>query len=149
MTKTLVFSLTSAVIGSAFQFGYNTGVINAPADVIRSFINESHYSHYDINLSDSTVESIWVFIFFIKNIFIHIFDFILWQAFTVAVFAVGGVIGGISNGFFADLFGRKKSLLLNNIFGIVGAGFMGLAKSCNSYEMLIVGRFVSFKIKIF
>ena len=60
------------MIGSAFQFGYNTGVINAPADVIRSFINESHYSHYDINLSDSTVESIWVFFFSLK-IYLYIF----------------------------------------------------------------------------
>lgn len=33
VTKKLVFSLASAVIGSAFQFGYNTGVINAPAEV--------------------------------------------------------------------------------------------------------------------
>lgn len=33
VTKKLVFCLTSAVIGSAFQFGYNTGVINAPAEV--------------------------------------------------------------------------------------------------------------------
>jgi len=31
---------------------------------------------------------------------------------------------------------------LNNIFGIVGAGFMGLSKPCNSYEMLIIGRFI-------
>ena len=32
----------------------------------------------------------------------------LW-AFTVAIFAVGGCIGGVSNGFFADKFGRYKS----------------------------------------
>jgi len=86
LTKTLVLSLASAVIGSAFQFGYNTGVINAPGDVIRIFINESHLAHYDHQLTNPTIESLW--------------------AFTVAIFAVGGVIGGISNGFFADLFGR-------------------------------------------
>lgn len=60
----------------------------------------------------------------------------------MAIFAVGGAIGGISNGFFADRFGRKKSLLLNNILGILGGAFMGLSKPCNSYEMLIVGRLI-------
>ena len=37
---------------------------------------------------------------------------------------------------------RKKSLLLNNVLGILGALFMGLAKPCNSFEMIIVGRFI-------
>jgi len=37
-------------------------------------------------LADSTVDSLW--------------------AFAVAIFAVGGAIGGISNGLFADYFGR-------------------------------------------
>lgn len=46
------------------------------------------------------------------------------------------------NGFFADYFGRKKSLLLNNILGILGALFMGLSKPANSYEMIIIGRFL-------
>lgn len=87
----------------------------------------------------------------------------LW-AFTVAIFAVGGCIGkwrkpveawsggsfpqftvftgGLVNGFFADYFGRKKSLLLNNILGIFGPLLMGLSKPCNSYEMIILGRFL-------
>ncbi|CAF0847521.1 unnamed protein product [Brachionus calyciflorus] len=122
LTRKLVFSLASAVIGSAFQFGYNTGVINSPAEVIRKFINESHFSRYDTELSSSSIESLW--------------------AFTVAVFAVGGCIGGLLNGVLADHFGRKKSLLLNNILGILGALFMGLSKTLNSYEMIMIGRFI-------
>jgi SP family facilitated glucose transporter-like MFS transporter 1 len=66
---------------------------------------------------------------------------ILW-AFTVALFAVGGCIGGVSNGFFADRFGRKTSLLLNNVLGILGALLMGLSKPSRSYEMIMVGRFL-------
>lgn len=139
-TKKLIFSLGSAVIGSAFQFGYNTGVINAPGEVnfvfffklsifnlnfqklIRNFINQSHLSRYGNELSASTIGSLW--------------------AFTVAIFAVGGCIGGLLNGFCADFFGRKKSLLLNNILGILGGLLMGLSKFSNSYEMIIVGRFI-------
>lgn len=34
----------------------------------------------------------------------------LW-AFTVAIFAVGGCIGGLSNGFFADKLGRYNCLM--------------------------------------
>ncbi|RMZ95563.1 glucose transporter type 1 isoform X5, partial [Brachionus plicatilis] len=122
LTKKLIFSLASAVIGSAFQFGYNTGVINAPGELIRQFINESHISRYGSELSASTVGSL--------------------LAFTVAVFAVGGCIGGLLNGFCADFFGRKKSLLLNNLLGILGALFMGFSKYANSYEMIIIGRFI-------
>ena len=85
----------------------------------------------------------------------------LW-AFTVAIFAVGGCIGGVSNGYFANKFGRsspyhisiylflylrlylyrRQSLLYNNILAIIGALLMGLSEKCNSYEMLIFGRFV-------
>ena len=46
------------------------------------------------------------------------------------------------NGFLADYFGRKKSLLLNNILGIIGPLLMGLSQPCNSYEMIMIGRFL-------
>lgn len=124
------------MIGSAFQFGYNTGVINAPGEVIKRFINQTSYERNNLSRSDcvnttepnqacikeSTVELLW--------------------AFTVALFAVGGGIGGFCNGFVADYFGRKKGLLLNNVFGIAGALLMGLAKPFKSYEMIMIGRFI-------
>ena len=65
----------------------------------------------------------------------------LW-AFTVAIFAVGGCLGGISNGYFADKYGRKNSLLFNNLLAVVAALLMGLSKVCGSYEMIIIGRFI-------
>lgn len=122
LTNKLVFSLTSAVVGSAFQFGYNTGVINSPGEVIRLFINDTYYNRYNDSLSDSTIKSLW--------------------AFTVALFAVGGCIGGVSNGFFADRYGRKMSLIYNNIIGIIGGLLMALSQPFKSYEMIMIGRFV-------
>ena len=41
ITGTLILSTIMAVVGSTFQFGYNTGVINAPENVIKSFFNET------------------------------------------------------------------------------------------------------------
>ncbi len=96
--------------------------MNKNLKIIKQFINDTHYERYNTVLADSTVESLW--------------------AFTVALLAVGGCIGGFSNGFFADYFGRKNSLLLNNILGILGALLMGLSHPCKSYEMIMIGRLV-------
>lgn len=37
---------------------------------------------------------------------------------------------------------RKGGLLFNNVFALIGAALEGLSMMANSYEMLIVGRFV-------
>ena len=44
VTGNLVLAASMAVIGSNFQFGYNTGVINAPQQVIEKFYNETYES---------------------------------------------------------------------------------------------------------
>ncbi len=103
--------------------------------VIKEFINETNRYRNNLSESDCNGTSINTECLTASTVGL------LW-AFTVALFAVGGCIGGVSNGFFADRFGRKKSLLLNNILGIAGALFMGLSKPCHSYEMIMVGRFL-------
>lgn len=122
ITKKLTFSLVSAVCGSAFQFGYNTGVINAPGALIKSFINETNFNRSGEYMAESTIDLI--------------------QSLIVTAFAVGGCFGGLSNGIVSDRLGRKKSLLYNNILAIVAALLMGLSKVCGSYEMIIIGRFI-------
>lgn len=42
-TRNLVLAASAAVIGSSFQFGYNTGVINAPGAIIQEFMNDTHF----------------------------------------------------------------------------------------------------------
>ena len=37
---------------------------------------------------------------------------------------------------------RKKGLMLNTVFGIVGGLLMALSKPAGSYEMIIVGRLI-------
>lgn len=49
--------------------------------------------------------------------------------------------GALLTALVAERFGRKGGLLLNNVFVVLAAIFMGVAKSAKSYEMLILGRF--------
>ena len=66
---------------------------------------------------------------------------LIWS-WTVAIFCVGGMMGGTLCGFVSSRLGRKGGLLLNNVLVAIAAVLMGLAKYAGSYEMLIVGRLV-------
>lgn len=61
---------------------------------------------------------------------------------SVGIFAVGGMLGGLLSGWFADKMGRKGALLFNNLFAFLAAALMSLAKFVNVYYMITAGRFV-------
>ncbi|NP_001079713.1 solute carrier family 2 member 3 L homeolog [Xenopus laevis] len=121
VTCSLVFSVCVAAIGS-LQFGYNTGVINAPEKIIRSFYNATYEHRYGKIIPESLLTSLW--------------------SLSVAIFSVGGMMGSLSVGLFANRFGRRNSMLLVNVAAIVGGAFMGFSKLAWSPEMLIIGRFI-------
>ncbi|XP_035286408.1 solute carrier family 2, facilitated glucose transporter member 1-like [Anguilla anguilla] len=121
VTCYLLFSVSTVVIGS-LQFGYNTGVINAPEQKLRDFFNNTWLERYHEPISDGVDTTIW--------------------SFTVAVFSVGGMAGSFSVGVMADTFGRRKSMLIANILALIGAALMGFSALCYSFEMLIAGRLV-------
>ncbi|CAN7986370.1 unnamed protein product [Ixodes hexagonus] len=121
LTRHLVFAIAAAALGSAFQHGYNTGVVNAPQLLVEEFINDTYNHRFDESAGGGTVR-------FIFSIF-------------VAIFCVGGMIGGLLTAFVAERFGRKGGLLLNNVNVLLAAVFMGSSKAARSYEMLILGRF--------
>jgi len=60
----------------------------------------------------------------------------------VAIFCIGGMMGGSMVGFISSRLGRKGGLLLNNILVAVAALLMGLAKTAGSFHMLILGRLI-------
>lgn len=122
ITKMLCLETAAIVVGSSFQFGYNTGVINAPQAYIKEFLNETYYNRYNTQISSSNLTLIW--------------------SFAVAIFAIGGMLGSLIAAPMSQKFGRKKSLLWNNITAFLAAGLMGFSKLASSYEMLIIGRFV-------
>ncbi|KAI5734822.1 hypothetical protein M8J77_010792 [Diaphorina citri] len=121
LTFHLTYTILSAMLGM-FQFGYNTGVINAPEKNIEKFFKDVYKER---NLVDMTDEKAKIF-----------------YSVAVSIFAIGGMLGGFSGGSIADKFGRKGGLLLNSFVGIAGGCLMGGTKFFKSYEMLFVGRFI-------
>lgn len=111
-TGPLLYAVSAAVLGM-LQFGFNTGVINAPRTFIENFIQENYSA--SPNLLFSVI---------------------------VSIFAVGGMIGCPLASWLMDKRGRKEALLLNAAFGVIGAAFMGFSYLATSVEMLIIGRFL-------
>ncbi|KAM9798392.1 solute carrier family 2, facilitated glucose transporter member 1 [Neosynchiropus ocellatus] len=121
VTAYLLFCVFTAVIGS-LQFGYNTGVINAPEAELRTFFHNVSLERYGEPFSPNMNTFIW--------------------SLAVAIFSVGGMLGSISVSSLVNKFGRRKSIMLSNILAVVGGTLMGLSKLSSSFEMIICGRFV-------
>ncbi|CAK1592117.1 unnamed protein product [Parnassius mnemosyne] len=123
MNIRLAFAVVSSACWSAFQHGYNTGVINAPQAVMTEWLHKEALTGTNITLpakDDPKVTTIW--------------------SITVAIYCVGGMIGGVLTGVIADRFGRKGGLLLNNGLVFLAAALEGSSKIANSAELLILGR---------
>merc|ERR1711936_894870 len=125
----IAFAIAAGAVGSSFQHGYNTGVLNAPQKIMTSWVKgkicaNSTDGEVTVSLEqcDSEAELIW--------------------AWTVAIFCIGGMMGGSLVGFVSARLGRKGGLLLNNILVAVTALLMGFAKTAGSFHMLIAGRLV-------
>ncbi|CAM4679655.1 unnamed protein product [Leuciscus chuanchicus] len=120
LTLNLLMAVGSAVIGS-LQFGYNTGVINAPQKIIETFYNETWHRRYSEYIPSTTLTTLW--------------------SVSVAIFSVGGIFGSFSVGLFVNRFGRN-SMLMVNVLAFISAALMGFSKLAESWEMLIIGRFI-------
>lgn len=123
--KGLTFFLSYTILASMLgmlQFGYNTGVINAPEVNIENFMKYVYRDRYGEEIQEDSVKLLY--------------------SLAVSIFAIGGMLGGFSGGMIANKFGRKGGLLLNNVLGIGGACLMGFTKVSHSYEMLFLGRFI-------
>ncbi|XP_030623239.1 solute carrier family 2, facilitated glucose transporter member 1a isoform X1 [Chanos chanos] len=116
-----MMAVGAAVIGSV-QFGYNTGVINAPQKIIESFYNDTWYDRYSEYIPKASLTTLW--------------------SISVAIFSVGGIFGSFSVGLFVNRLGRRNSMLIANILAFLAAAFMGFSKMASSWEMLIIGRFI-------
>lgn len=121
MTGSLAYALFTAVLGM-LQFGYHTGVINAPQKEIESFINGSYPGESGAGTGIQTAQTLF--------------------SLAVSLFAVGGMVGSVTGGMLASKKGRRGALLIASSLGVVGSVFMAISKTCNSYELLAIGRLI-------
>ncbi|XP_012944940.2 solute carrier family 2, facilitated glucose transporter member 1 [Aplysia californica] len=119
----LVLAILACTLGSPLQIGLNTAILNAPEDVIKDFFNETYYNRYGDPMSSSLLTILW--------------------GVTVAIFCVGGMVGGVSAAFFANKYGRKNTLLANNLVAFACAALQGCSKTAKTFEMLMAGRIVA------
>ena len=99
LTPVLLLSVMAAVLGSSTQFGYNTGVINNPKEVsgwgldcvwLHALLPRPH-------LSQAIQESF-------ENRTHHFSD--TEMTISIAIFAIGGMLGAVPAGLIADILGR-------------------------------------------
>ncbi|KAJ8917744.1 hypothetical protein NQ315_005195 [Exocentrus adspersus] len=122
-TRLLVLAGISTCLGLSLPVGYNIGVVNTPATVIKAFINESVYTRYDSSLSFNELEFLWSLI--------------------VSIFLVGAAVGSLGGSVLADRIGRKGVLRVCAGLAIAAAVFFFGSKPANSIEMLAIGRLLA------
>ncbi|XP_043252622.1 solute carrier family 2, facilitated glucose transporter member 5-like isoform X1 [Colletes gigas] len=121
-TIVLVLAGVTSCLGSAVPAGFNIGVLNNAAHLIGHFCNESIRERYDVDISKNGLKIVWSTI--------------------VSIFLIGGVTGSFLASWLADSYGRKKTLCIGNIFGIVGAIMFFVVRILNSIELLLAGRLI-------
>ncbi|XP_067087633.1 solute carrier family 2 member 9, like 1 [Osmerus mordax] len=109
-------------IGGSFQNGFHVTVLSSPSPYIQRFINSSWSGRHEERAASQTVTLIW--------------------SAVVSIYAVGGLFGSVSVRSVAEAFGRKRAMIYNNVIGIVASVIMFTSKDANSFEMVLVARFL-------
>uniref|UniRef100_A0A182P8V1 Major facilitator superfamily (MFS) profile domain-containing protein n=1 Tax=Anopheles epiroticus TaxID=199890 RepID=A0A182P8V1_9DIPT len=112
----------STTLGAAVPTGYNIGVINAPANFIKAWCNETIFETYGTVFTEGNLETFW--------------------SAVVSIFLIGGVIGSLGGAWVADRLGRKRSFLLCGFLLFVGGVCFQFCQTLSSVELLMAGRFI-------
>ncbi|XP_070560333.1 solute carrier family 2, facilitated glucose transporter member 5-like [Ptychodera flava] len=84
LTVWVVYATAIVSIFSSLQFGYNTGVMTAPSNHIRDFLNSSYQRYGELSETGLT----WLY------------------ALTVSLYAIGGAVGALAAAPMGDILGR-------------------------------------------
>uniref|UniRef100_A0A182NQ80 Major facilitator superfamily (MFS) profile domain-containing protein n=1 Tax=Anopheles dirus TaxID=7168 RepID=A0A182NQ80_9DIPT len=118
----LITAGISTTFGAAVPTGYNIGVINAPANVIKNWCNETIFETYGTVFTEGNLETFW--------------------SAVVSIFLIGGVIGSLGGAWVADKLGRKRSFLLCGFLLFIGGLCFQFCQTLSSVELLMIGRIV-------
>nr|AKN21399.1 slc2a-5 [Schmidtea mediterranea] len=122
VTFKLIYTIFTIVLGSSLQFGYQTGVVNAPLKIIENFIRNNTFERFNKTLTNQELEII--------------------SSVVVTIFPIGGLIGSLFGGIIANRYGRKLSMMLMAIPTAIGSVLMGISLISEMFPLLIVGRFI-------
>uniref|UniRef100_A0A667XSS0 Solute carrier family 2, facilitated glucose transporter member 5 n=1 Tax=Myripristis murdjan TaxID=586833 RepID=A0A667XSS0_9TELE len=108
--------------GSSFLYGYNLSVVNAASPFVRHFMNRTWIERYGTPIESDTLTLLW--------------------SITVSIMAIGGLCGAIANKHLLKVLGRRGTLLASNCFSLVAAVLQATGEKADSFEMIIIGRFI-------
>ncbi|XP_068065224.1 solute carrier family 2, facilitated glucose transporter member 11-like isoform X2 [Anomalospiza imberbis] len=120
--RRLLLMIVVLGIGGTHLSGFQMSVINYTSLYIQKFVNETWLERYGSVLPQETLMLLWSLI--------------------VSVYCMGGMIGCLCSGYLTAKFGKKKSLLLNNVVLITAALLTGFSRRAKSFEMILAGRFL-------
>jgi len=125
VTFSLVMGVLMAVLGAAFQYGYNIASLNAPTEEIQ--FNFYPCKHNITNETKECVDDL-------KD------QRTFYYSIITAAFPAAGCIGSLMVSSVVGRFGRKNGLMVNNLFSLLAAIFMGISKPINVFWTILVGR---------
>ncbi|XP_049661991.1 solute carrier family 2, facilitated glucose transporter member 11-like isoform X3 [Accipiter gentilis] len=109
-------------IGGTFQIGFQVSTITYTSQHVKAFINETWLKRYGYPIHQDNLLFLW--------------------SITVSIFGIGGLLGSSGSRYLTVKYGKKKCLLCNNLLMIVAASIMGCSKIAQSFEMILIGRFM-------
>ena len=124
-SNVLIAAAIGALIGSSFQVGYNGAVLHVTESLVRDWINSSKEAANHVVEKNRKSE-------------VDLLFNISWS-----MWLIGGLIGGLSGGFLADLVGRRKAMLISNFLVLVAGILMAISKPTGSVVPMIFGRFIN------
>merc|ERR1712012_7794 len=116
----LALAIAAGAIGSSFQHGYNTGVLNAPEGIMTEWLKNQvgcgNGTEMDAEKQQDCVT-----------------DATLIWSWIVAIFCIGGMMGGSLVGIISSKCGRTGGLLLNTILMLIaGRLVIGINSGLNA-----------------
>uniref|UniRef100_A0A8C6JXZ7 Solute carrier family 2, facilitated glucose transporter member 5 n=1 Tax=Melopsittacus undulatus TaxID=13146 RepID=A0A8C6JXZ7_MELUD len=111
--------LTILGIGGTFQIGFQVSTITYHVKV---FINETWLERYGYPIHQDNLLFLWSII--------------------VSIYGIGGLLGSSGTRYLTVKYGKKKCLLCTNVLMIMAASIMGCSKIVQSFEMILIGRFL-------